>query len=61
MCRNIQKVSQIRYVSIKGDEDEEHAEDLKVTGNFSSKIHAVVKLILDLRQKDEWVKVFYLI
>ncbi|XP_026471462.1 E3 ubiquitin-protein ligase SHPRH-like isoform X2 [Ctenocephalides felis] len=55
ICRTVQEVSMINYVKLKNDDSA--MEEVKIVGNFSTKIQAVLKLILNLKRDDESVKV----
>lgn len=59
MCRSKQSVQDIAYIHADQTSDSKDAvnDDTFVAGNYSTKVEAVVRLLLNLRKNDANVKV----
>lgn len=55
VCRYVQYLNDISYIKVKGTNDA--TDDIEIKGSYSTKIQAIVKHTLLLRQDDETVKI----
>lgn len=55
VCRNKQKYQEISYIKAGNTVTDEDC--MKIKGNYSTKIEAVIKLVLELKNEDPNVKV----
>ncbi|KAK4881219.1 hypothetical protein RN001_004538 [Aquatica leii] len=55
VCRQLQRIEDVSY--IRPGQIEKSSESIQIKGNFSTKIEAVVKLIIKLRNEDPDVKI----
>lgn len=56
VCRKRQLCADISYIKVKGS-SENTIDDMKIQGSHSTKVQAVVRQVLKLRQSDEKVKI----
>lgn len=55
ICRMRQKVSEISYIKLNKNGDDQ--DEVKINGSYSSKVEAIVRLVLKLKSEDEDVKI----
>ncbi|GLV41293.1 uncharacterized protein CBL_04817 [Carabus blaptoides fortunei] len=56
VCRKRQQCHDVSYIKVKGS-SENTIDDIHIQGSHSTKVHAVVRQVLKLRQTDEKVKI----
>lgn len=57
ICRQTQHVDKILYARLEDEDGTKKSQTKKIRGNFSAKIEAIIKTVLNLIQEDESVKV----